>query len=259
MKKSSPRIRRRVRKPRQQFEWTTIIAPRQWAVYRHAIETLRKAGIPFMLGGGFALAVYTGRWRNTKDIDLYIAPSDREAAIKAITRAGFTDYFQTLPYDRNWIFRTTRDRMIVDLIWGMANQRAQVDALWFDHAVPISIRGESLLAIPVTEFIWCKLYILQRDHCDWTDVMNVLYAAAPLINWDHLLIRLEDDWPLLKSLLTLYGWLCPASARELPETLRRRLSLERPTSPPPGRNRIRLLDSRGWFAALLPKNKLLEI
>jgi Uncharacterised nucleotidyltransferase len=252
--------RQRPLKPKLQFEWANAITPEQWDVYREAMQALSAAGIRFMLGGGFAMAAYTGRWRNTKDIDLYIAREDRQAAVDALTNAGFIDYFVHLPYDRNWIYRSTRSGVIVDIIWSMANQRAQVDEHWFSAAPVIQMRGESLAVIPMEEFVWCKLYILQRDHCDWTDVMNVLFAAGTRLDWDHLLWRLEEDWPILKALLTLYGWLCPRRANQLPDSLRKRLSLEKAEIPRrPKRNRIRLLDSRGWFAALLAPNERLEV
>jgi len=213
-----------------------------------------------MLGGGFAMASYTGRWRNTKDIDFYIEQSECERAVAALSKAGFTDYFDTLAYDRKWIYRSTRDGVIVDIIWAMANQRAQVDRQWFENAPLIEIRGESLKVVPVEEFIWCKLYILQRDHCDWTDILNVLFAVGPRINWDHLLDRLDEDWPLLKALLTLYGWLCPRRAALLPESLRQRLQVDRPAPQQKRRfDRIRLLDSRDWFAALLAPDQPLAV
>jgi len=252
--------RRARSQPRMQFEWADAMDDEVWACYRRAIEAMRASGIRFLLGGGFALATYTGRWRNTKDIDFYIMEKDRDAAIAALTQAGFEDLFPQLPYDRKWIYRSTKSGVIVDIIWAMANQRAQVDEIWFENAVTASVRNERLQVVPLEEFLWCKVYILQRDHCDWTDIFNSLYAAGPLVDWDHLLWRLEEDWPLLKGLLMVYGWLCPKQARELPASLRKRLAL--PTPEPPrqqGRNRIRLLDSRGWFAALLPKDKPLEV
>jgi len=142
----------------------------------------------------------------------------------------------------------------------MANQRAEVDKLWFEKAPCACVRGEPMQVLPVEEFIWCKLYILQRDHCDWSDVLNVIYAVGPQVDWDHLLWRLEDDWQLLKSLLTLYDWLCPKHARKLPSYLRKRLRLEPPkVQARLKHNRIRLLDTRGWFAALLPENRPLEV
>lgn len=214
-----------------------------------------------MLGGGFAQAAFIGRWRDTKDIDFYLRPSDRERVIAALTRAGFADYYRTLPYDRKWIYRSVKAGVIVDIIWSMANQRAQVDELWFARARQLTIRGQVLQVIPPEELMWCKLYVLQRDRCDWTDLFNLTYARGRELDWEHLSRRLEDDVPLLKALLSLYAWLRPLDARKLPSDLWKRLGLSRPSSPSDDRwrNRVRLLDSRKWFAAPIPHGKKLEI
>lgn len=246
-------------RPALQFRWAAAISEEEWATYRLAIETVRATGLNFMLGGGFALAAFTGRWRDTKDIDFYILPQDREAVVGALTQAGFTDYFPRLSYDRKWIYRSTRADVIVDIIWAMANQRAQVDAVWFEHAPVLSLRNQQLLVIPPEEFVWCKLYIMQRDHCDWTDIFNLLYADGPQLNWEHLMNRLEEDLLLLKAMLTMYGWLCPQEAAKLPDWVWQRLDMPPfPVHPePPKRDRIRLLDSRRWFAGhLSPGDKL---
>jgi hypothetical protein len=251
---------KKILSPRLQFEWVDAVTDEQWATYRGAIQALRAAGVRFLLGGGFALATYIGHWRNTKDIDFYIMQADRDKAVEALTKAGFEDLYEHLPYDRKWIYRSTRDGLVVDIIWAMANQRAQTDEQWFERAPAATVRGEALKVVPMEEFLWCKLYIMQRDHCDWTDVFNLLYAIGRELDWEHLLNRLEEDRPLLKGLLTVYGWLCPEQARELPRFIQEELDLPEPeTSDQRKRDPIRLLDTRSWFAAFLPKNQPLEV
>jgi hypothetical protein len=246
--------------PRLQFHWSESISQSEWATYRLAIRAVRDAGIPFLLGGGFAGATFTGRWRDTKDIDFYVHPQDRQATVAALAKAGFEDYFSRLQYDRKWIYRSTRSGMIVDIIWAMANQRAQVDHLWFERAGKVEIRGEKLCVIPMEEFLWCKLYIMQRDHCDWPDIFNLLYKHGPRLDWEHLLKRLDRDTRLLKAILMMFSWLCPAAARRLSASLWRRLKL-RPEIPPlrRGEDRVHLLDSRGWFGPMQPVGHKLEV
>ena len=255
---TTPRVRRG--SSPLQFRWADAMSKSEWATYRAAIRAVREAGIPFLLGGGFALASFAGRWRDTKDVDFYIKPEHRAAAIAALSKAGFVDYFPQLRYDRKWIYRSVRSGVIVDIIWSMANRRAQVDDFWFEEAGSVRIRGEELLVVPIEEFIWCKLYILQRDHCDWTDIFNVLFAKALRVNWGHLIERLGEDVPLLRAVLTVYAWLCPGPARQLPARLWKQLALRRPVERHrPNWDRIRLLDSRAWFAALQSKHKKLEV
>src|SRR5436190_23322201 len=98
-------------------EWAIHIPDSEWAIYERAISALRTTGRPFMLAGAFSLASYTGRWRNTKDIDFYVLPRDREPMIEALTAAGFADYYDKLPYVRHWIYRAYKDDCIVDIIW----------------------------------------------------------------------------------------------------------------------------------------------
>src|SRR5438105_10001981 len=114
---SASRAGRDAPAPRLQFRWAAAISSSEWATYRAAIDAVRGAGIPFLLGGGFALATFTGRWRDTKDIDFYVMPQARSATIAALTKAGFGDYYQRLSYDRRWIYRSVQSDVIVDIIW----------------------------------------------------------------------------------------------------------------------------------------------
>jgi hypothetical protein len=238
-----------------------LIPDEQWSVYRDAIAAVRTTGLPFMLGGGFALAAYTGRWRNTKDIDFYVLPHQRQKFIDAITNARFVDYYDQMPYDRGWIYRGFRDGTIVDLIWAMANRRAEAQPSWFEHGTCLDVRDEPLKVIAAEELLWCKLYVMQRDHSDWPDVLNLIYAVGPDLDWERVLANVGNDLPVLRALLTIFGWLCPNRAAELPAALQRRLNL----APTPSvamqeeDRRIRLLDSRNWFAGRLPVDKVLEI
>src|SRR3954463_13382943 len=89
--------------------------------YDEVLAAARNLTHPFAIGGAMAWATYTGYYRNTKDLDLYVPPELKQDFIDAVTKVGATDYFGTLAYDRGWIYRSTRDGCIADLIWSMAN------------------------------------------------------------------------------------------------------------------------------------------
>jgi hypothetical protein len=44
-------------------------APQVCAFYRQAVMALQAAQVPFLVGGGYALAHYAGILRHTKDLD----------------------------------------------------------------------------------------------------------------------------------------------------------------------------------------------
>src|SRR5215213_5172313 len=221
----------------------------EWALYREVMRRAAAQGIRFAFGGAFATAAYTGELRNTKDFDIYIRPEDREPMIRIMDEAGLTDHYDRLAYDRSWIYRASRDDVIVDAIWAMANHRAEVDDAWLSLGPEVSILGERLRAIPIEELIWSKLYVLQHERCDWTDIFNLLDARLEAIDWDRLLSRLAEDVPLLVGAVLVFSWLAPDRASAIPPLVRDRLGLnDLPSgSPELSRARANLLDSRPWF------------
>ncbi|MEW6159451.1 MAG: nucleotidyltransferase family protein [Verrucomicrobiota bacterium] len=245
--------------PPTKQRWSELIPPEEWAVYARAIQSVRETGADFLLGGAFGLAVYTGRWRNTKDIDFFVLPEVKDRIIAALEAAGFTDFHSELPYDRGWIYRAVQKGVIVDVIWGMPNRRTQVDASWIQHATPALVRKELLLTVPAEELVWIKLYVLQRDRSDWPDVLNLLHATAARLNWKRLLDRMEQDVPLLTAILNVFLWLFPQQAEQIPEWVRHTLHLPTPGLPQAEFERVPLLDTRPWFAALQPAHEPMKI
>src|SRR5438094_2475224 len=57
--------------------------------YRDVMKTLAEADIPFLVGGTYALASYTGVARPTKDLDLFLGRDALEPALDAIERKGY--------------------------------------------------------------------------------------------------------------------------------------------------------------------------
>lgn len=242
--------------------WAHLIPEEQWKVYLEAIRCVRKTGARFMLGGAFGLAGYTGRLRNTKDLDFFVLPSEKDKVVDAINKAGFDDYYPHLAYDRGWIYRAIKNDVIVDTIWQTPNRRSEVDDQWLARSREVTLHGEKLEILPAEEMVAIKLFVLQRDRCDWTDLLNLLYRQAELLDWKHLLDRLGSEEPLLNGLLQVFNWLAPEQARKIPETIRARFHLPVPTSADLAQatqQRVAMLDSRPWFAAFQPADKPMQM
>jgi hypothetical protein len=231
------------------MDLSALIPEREWAVHREAVAALRQRGVRFAVGGGLAFSAWSGRWRNTKDVDLFLPPADHPAAVEALASVGFVDYFDQLPYDRKWIFRGYKDGLILDLIWQMANYRTAVEPDWVVRGQAIELWGDPIQALAVEELVWTKLYILQRERCDWPDLLNLLHTCGETMDWPYLLSNVGEDARLLAGLLSVYAWLHPEGAALLPDWLWPHLGLPAPSGPDQtaGRRRIDLLDSRDWF------------
>jgi hypothetical protein len=231
-------------------EWPSRFSPEEWALYRSVIAKASDRNIPFAIGGALAALTYAGGWRNTKDLDLYALFRDRERLIELLSELGLQDYYEVQSYDRRWIYRAHRGDLIVDVIWAMANQRAQVDESWFDGPrVEVDGVGPPLLAPEAV--IWSKLYVLQHDRTDWPDCFNVLYGVGTELDWSKLLANLGDDLPLLAGLLSAFMWLAPQRAREFPSFVWDRLRLRPPDEQLDTsmmQRRAAFLDTRPWFS-----------
>lgn len=242
-------------------EWSALIPEEQWAVFAGGTQALSDAGVQFLLAGALALATYTGHWRNTKDVDVIVRDSDRERAIDALKRAGFEDYFEREGYDRTWIFRGWKAGVLFDVIWALPNHRVGIDDGWFEHASAVSLRGVRFLVAPAEEIVRVKLYVMQRERCDWVDVLNVLAATVEQISWRRLVQRMGRDLPLLHAALAIFNWMCPGRAHALPAWLRKQFALPRIEADDLAateERRVRLFDSRPWFALHQPNDRPLE-
>lgn len=225
----------------------------QWRTFLPAIRAVQSLRVPFALGGGLAVSIYTGHWRNSKDIDLYVLPGDRDRVIAAVLGTGLRDLHDEQPYDRAWIFRAVRDGVIVDVMWALANGAGTVEPVWLTRGACADIRGETLRVLAPEETFWSKVHVVQRDRCDWPDLLNLLYTTGPQFDWVRLLQRMAGHERLLASIVSLFAWIAPARARLLPEWLWPRLQLEPPPSGPARCDeRVRLLDTRDWFTRVDP-------
>jgi hypothetical protein len=200
--------------------------------YRHVLETLNASGVPFLLGGAYALNCYTGISRNTKDLDIFIRRQDYECVSNALLRAGYKAEM-TYPH---WLAKVHSNGEMVDLIFSSGNGIAVVDDTWFDHAVRARVLDVEVDISPAEEMIWSKAFVMERERYDGADVAHLLRARGERLDWHRLLCRFDHYWRLLLSHLTLFGLAYPAHRNQVPswvmDDLLERLRNEIHTAPP---------------------------
>ena len=79
---------RRFEQEQHSADTAEVVEEAQWALYERVMDAAAREDIPFAIGGAFGLAIYTGVARNTKDLDIYVLPGDRERAIDVVSRLG---------------------------------------------------------------------------------------------------------------------------------------------------------------------------
>lgn len=196
------------------------------AFYCHALGTLRDAGARFLVGGAYAFHQYTGIERHTKDLDIFVSPSDVEQTLRVFSDAGYRSEL-TFPH---WLGKAHCGDDCVDIIFSSGNGLCAVDDEWFEHALPAEVLGESVRLIPVEEMLWSKGFVLERERYDGADVAHLLLARARTLDWERLLRRYGEHWRVLYSHLVLFGFIYPGERDAIPADvmrgLGRRLDME---------------------------------
>src|ERR1700694_2152190 len=110
--------------------------------YRHGLSLLDENKLPYLVGGAYAFARYTGIERHTKDFDIFCRQRDVDSILSVLERLGGRTE-KTFPH---WLAKAynpgTAD--FIDVIYSSGSGIAVVDDDWFTHSVP-----ETVLGIPV--------------------------------------------------------------------------------------------------------------
>jgi hypothetical protein len=208
------------------------LPPETREFYREALRVLREAGVPFLVGGAYALHPYAGIERHTKDLDVFLRPADCPAALGALAAAGCRTEV-TFPH---WLGKAYRGDDFLDVIFSSGNGLAPVDDRWFEHAVAAEVLGMPARLVPAEEMIWQKSFVQERERYDGADIAHLLRARGRDLDWPRLLSRFGPHWRLLLAQLVLFGFVYPSERDRVPgwvmNDLMVRLQAE-VASPPP--------------------------
>jgi hypothetical protein len=196
------------------------------------LDALRDVGAPFLVGGAYALAQYTGVVRHTKDLDLFVRPADAGRTLDVLAGAGW----RTEITFAHWLSKAFRGDHFVDVIFSSGNGLCPVDDAWFAHAVPATVLDRPVGLCPPEEMLWQKAFIQERERFDGADVAHLLRARGPALDWDRLLTRFGPHWPVLFGHLVLFSYIYPSEKDCIPTAVLRELTdrwLRRSTSPAP--------------------------
>ncbi|MGZ4810870.1 MAG: nucleotidyltransferase family protein [Thermoanaerobaculia bacterium] len=192
---------------------TSIIDPEAREFYVRALTRLDENKLPYLVGGAYAFARYTGIERHTKDFDIFIRRSDFDRAAEILGKAGYRTEM-TFPH---WIGKAWHNEDFIDLIFSAGNGVAEVDDLWFEHAVRERVLDLDVLLIPPEEMIWSKGLIMERERFDGADVAHVIQAMGPKLDWRRLIDRYGQYWRGLLAHVVLFGLIYPSDRSKIPQ------------------------------------------
>ncbi|UQA58783.1 nucleotidyltransferase [Polyangium aurulentum] len=201
--------------------------------YGRALRVLTDAGVPFLVGGAYALTHYAGILRRTKDLDIFVRRQHCEDALDVLAAEGF----ETVLAFPHWLGKAfSKGHDLLDVIFSSGNGLAEVDDAWFEHAGRSEIFGVEVLICPPEEMIWAKAFIMERERFDGADVAHVLRCYGEKLDWGRLLARFGQHWRVLLSQLILFGFIYPTEKDRIPSwvlhDLISRLSADAEAPPP---------------------------
>lgn len=191
------------------------MAPACADFYRRAIAVMRENEIPFLLGGAYALGVYTGVTRHTKDLDFFILANDLDRTLQAFAKSGYR-VEKTFPH---WLAKAYDGEFFIDFIFGAGNGLCRVDDVWFERARTGEFLGETVSLVAPEEMIWMKAFVQERERFDGADIAHLLCRCE--IDWPILREHFRHDWRVLYAFLILFGYIYPSERQRVPVELLR--------------------------------------
>ena len=188
-------------------------------VYKRALEALNAASVPFVVAGAYAIYEHTGIYRKTKDLDLFFEPEAVVAAARALKDAGFVTRLE----DRHWLAKATTGDHFVDLIYGMGNGVAFVDQGWIGQSRPGILAACPVRIAPVEELVWHRLFISERHRHDMSDIVHLILVHGDSLDWERLVARVGENWPLLLSQILMFNFVYPGYRSSVPKWVPERL------------------------------------
>jgi hypothetical protein len=188
-------------------------------VYKRALRALNEAGVQYVISGLYALYEYTGIYRKTKDLDVFVEPGHVVEAAHVLKAAGFKVYLE----QSHWIAKAMWGEVQTDLIYGMGNGMAFIDRLWWERSRPGILAATQVRIAPPEDLIWHRLFVSERHRSDSADVLHLFMRRGPELDWNHLVERVGTDWRLLLAQIHLFDFVYPGHREHVPHWVRREL------------------------------------
>jgi len=182
----------------QEREWTGTLPEVDDETFQRvladAIRVAAGTGLPHAFMGGIA-STALGRPRWTHDIDLCVRPADARPMLRAFADAGY----QTEETDSTWLYKATREGVLVDLIF------ESTGGIVLDEEMLSRVRqatfGTLRLNVLGPEDLLVIKAIVHREHRQrhWFDALALVGTGE--LDWPYLLRRAAPGPRRVASLL----------------------------------------------------------
>ena len=172
---------------------------------KRSASALKADGVPFALGGGYALWVGGGP-EPSHDVDLVVAETDIELAATSLAAAGLRverppeDWLFKAYCDPNGSTQPAEEPALVDVLHRLGGVPVAHSLL--DTAREYEVLGVRIPVLPPTPIMIAKLRSLSEHYCDFASLLPVVRAVREQLDWTEIRKETEDN-PFAEAFLLL--------------------------------------------------------
>jgi len=173
--------------------------------FKHSASALKADGVPFALGGGYALWVHGGP-EPIHDVDLVVAETDVEVAANSLAAAGLElerppeDWLFKAYYYKDGAEEAAEEPALVDVLHRLGG--IPVIAALLDTALEEEVLGVRIPVLPPTPIMIAKLLSLSEHYCDFAPLLLAVRAVREQLDWAEIR-RATRDEPFAEAFLLL--------------------------------------------------------
>ena len=170
-----------------------------FSAIEHALKrsaaALRRAEIPFLLGGSLASWARGGP-ETTHDLDLMIKPEDADRALEVLREEGMKP--ERPPED--WLVKAWDDGTLVDLIFCPKGMPIDDDVM--ARADLLSVLGLDIRVMALEDVLVTKLMALSEHALRYESLLAIARALREQVDWDDVRERTASS-PFARAFFVL--------------------------------------------------------
>jgi hypothetical protein len=184
---------------------------------KRAVQGLRAADVPFLLGGSLASWARGGP-ETQHDLDLMIKPEDAERALQALADAGMEP--ERPPEE--WLLKAWDGETLVDLIY--CPKGLPMDDEVFARGEDLSVLGMEIRVMALEDVMATKLMALTEHSLRYEGLLQIARALREQIDWADVRARTASSPFALAFFVLLEGLeIIPAAPQRAPSEPRVRV------------------------------------
>jgi hypothetical protein len=197
-------------------------------LFRAWLEVMQRSGVPYAVGGAYAHYAFTGVWRDSKDLDVFVRPEDVRPALESFAAAGY----ETELRDAHWLAKVHSPPHLLDVLFAVRHMaRLRISDKWLSTSLAARFLGVPTRILAPEETIATKVYIANRDRFDGADILHIIRALQGEVDWRRVTELLEGDEEIILWHLVLFAFTYPMHRDWLPRELMERAFARLRTAP----------------------------